>query len=180
MSQLQLSHKNLISFYLQVSHSSIDWSQKYGRRSRGLSPAKVARYGRHVLEVCYQHAVITLLYVYTALIHTLSCPLSHVHPGSHTLSFQAMMFLYSKNFPTLGHIQSGNIFVVDDVCRLGGYENTLLGYKTRLFRISKDHLEHLDTILFGELAGTKFKDISVGPFPWQALFRQGFQCCIQC
>ena len=63
-----------------------------------------------------------------------------------------MMFLYSKNFPSLGHIQSGNIFVVDDTCLLGGYENTLLGYKTRLFMRCKDHLEHLDTILFGELA----------------------------
>ena len=50
----------------------------------------------------------------------------------------------------LGHIQSGNIFVVDDVCQLGGYENTLLGYKTRLFMRCKDHLDSLDTIPFGE------------------------------
>ena len=51
----------------------------------------------------------------------------------------------------LGHIQSGNIFIVDDVCQLGGYENTLLGYKTRLYMRCKDHLEQLDTILFGKL-----------------------------
>ena len=63
-----------------------------------------------------------------------------------------MMFLYSKSFPVLGHVQSGNIFVVDDVCQLGGYENTLLGYKTRLFMRCKDHLEQLDAILFGKLA----------------------------
>ena len=62
------------------------------------------------------------------------------------------MFLYSKSFPVLGHVQSGNIFVVDDVCQLGGYENTLLGYKTRLFMRCKDHLEQLDAILFGKLA----------------------------
>ena len=62
-----------------------------------------------------------------------------------------MLFLYSKNFPTLGHVQSGNIFVVDDTCLLGGYENTLLGYKTRLFMRCKDHLDRLDIILFGEL-----------------------------
>ena len=61
------------------------------------------------------------------------------------------MFLYSKHFPMLGHVQSGNIFVVDDVCLLGGYENTLLGYKTRLFMRCKDHLDRFDTILFGEL-----------------------------
>ena len=51
----------------------------------------------------------------------------------------------------LGHVQSGNIFVVDDVCKLGGYENILLGYKTRLYRRCKDHLDRLDIILFGEL-----------------------------
>ena len=55
------------------------------------------------------------------------------------------MFLYSiaKHFPMLGHVQSGNIFVVIDVCQLGGY-------KTRLFIRCKDHLDRFDTILFGE------------------------------
>ena len=66
------------------------------------------------------------------------------------MCFQAVKFLYSKGFPTLGHIQTGNVFVVDDVCRLGGYENTLLGYRTRLFRLCKDNLKHLDIILFGK------------------------------
>ena len=63
-----------------------------------------------------------------------------------------MEFLYHKGFPTnaLGHVQSGNVFVVNDVCQLGGYENTLLGYKTRIYRLCKDHLEHLDTVLFGK------------------------------
>ena len=63
---------------------------------------------------------------------------------------QAMKFLYSQGFPTLGHVQTGNIFVVNDVCQLGGYENTLLGYKTRLFRLCKDDLQHFDIILFGK------------------------------
>ena len=62
---------------------------------------------------------------------------------------QAMKFLYSQGFPTLGHVQTGNIFVVNDVCQLGGYENTLLGYKTRLFRLCKDDLQHFDIVLFG-------------------------------
>ena len=63
-----------------------------------------------------------------------------------------MKFLYDKDFPhlQLGHVQTGNIFVVDDVCHLGGYENTLLGYRTRLFRLCKDHLQHFDVILFGK------------------------------
>ena len=63
-----------------------------------------------------------------------------------------MKFLYDKGFPQLqlGHVQTGNIFVIDDVCLLGGYENTLLGYRTRLFRLCKDHLKHFDVILFGK------------------------------
>ena len=69
-----------------------------------------------------------------------------------TFYLQAMKFLYDKDFPylQLGHVQSGNIFIVDDICRLGGYENTLLGYRTRLFRLCKDHLQHFDIILFGK------------------------------
>ena len=49
----------------------------------------------------------------------------------------------------LGHVQSGNIFVQDGVCRVGGYENTLLGYRSRFYRMCKDHLEHMDVIMFG-------------------------------
>ena len=61
-----------------------------------------------------------------------------------------MLFLYDKGFPVLGHIQSGNVFIVDGVCRVGGYENTLLGYKTRLFKTCKEKVEQLDIIMFGE------------------------------
>ena len=51
----------------------------------------------------------------------------------------------------LGHVQSGNIFVdvSSDTCRLGGFENTLLGYKTRLYRLCRNHLQHFDVIMFG-------------------------------
>ena len=61
------------------------------------------------------------------------------------------MFLCELGLPPIDHVQSGNAFVVDEVCKLGGYENTLLGYKTRIYRLCKDHLPHLDVILFGEL-----------------------------
>ena len=50
----------------------------------------------------------------------------------------------------MGHIQTGNIFVEGEICRLGGYENTLLGYKTRSFKICKPYLDTIDLILFGE------------------------------
>ena len=64
------------------------------------------------------------------------------------------MYLYEKGFPPLGNIHSGNVFVVGEVCRLGGYENTLLGYKSRLHKLYKDHAlkdeEHIDVLMFGE------------------------------
>ena len=62
-----------------------------------------------------------------------------------------MQFLYSIGFPPIDHVQSGNVFVVDDVCLLGGYENTLLGYKTRIYRLCKEHLSYLDINLLGTL-----------------------------
>ena len=36
-------------------------------------------------------------------------------------------------------------------CRLAGYENTLLGYKTRLYKLLKGHLDAIDVIMFGEI-----------------------------
>ena len=61
-----------------------------------------------------------------------------------------MLFLYDRGFPQLGHIQSGNVFIVNDVCLVGGYENTLLGYKTRMYKMCKEHIQRLDVIMFGE------------------------------
>ena len=63
-----------------------------------------------------------------------------------------MLFLYDRGFPQLGHVQSGNDFIVNDTCLLGGYENTLLGYKTRVYKMCKDHIQQLDVIMFGESA----------------------------
>jgi hypothetical protein len=110
------------------------WSHKYACRSKGLANDKIAKYGKHILEA--RTMMILILFIFWRIFHFL----------------QAMKFLYDKDFPhlQLGHIQSGNIFVVDDVCLLGGYENTLLGYRTRLFRLCKDHLQHFDVILFGK------------------------------
>ena len=35
----------------KVEHPTLDWSQKYSHRRRGLAPEKVARYGRQILKV---------------------------------------------------------------------------------------------------------------------------------
>ncbi len=60
-----------------------------------------------------------------------------------------MLYLYDRGFPLLGHVQSGNCFVKENRCQLAGYENTLLGYKTRLYRILKDHMNKIDVVMFG-------------------------------
>ncbi len=65
-----------------------------------------------------------------------------------------MYFLYKQGFPPLGHIHTGNIFPTEEGdFVLGGYENTLLGYRTRLYRkiVEENYqLEKIDVIMFGE------------------------------
>ena len=56
-----------------------------------------------------------------------------------------MEYLRELGFPPLQHVHTGNIFVEGDVCRLGGYENTLLGYKVLSSPVSK----YIDVIMFG-------------------------------
>ncbi len=63
-----------------------------------------------------------------------------------------MRFLYEKGFPPLGHVQSGNCFIEENRCQLSGYENTILGYKTRLYRQLKDNMDKVDIVMFGALA----------------------------
>jgi hypothetical protein len=78
------------------------------------------------------------------------------------------VYLYDQGFSSLGHIQTGNIFVsfasgeaaggasmvdANVCCRLGGYENTLLGYKPRLHRLITEagKLARIDSIMFGHV-----------------------------
>ena len=64
---------------------------------------------------------------------------------------QALLFLRGiERFPSVGHVQSGNVFTEGDMCRVGGYESTLLGYKTRLHKLFKDNLDHIDVLMFGK------------------------------
>ena len=77
-----------------------------------------------------------------------------------------MTFLYSLGFPMLGHVQSGNIFIdkAADIVKVGGYEGTILGYKTRLYRLCRRNLEHLDIIMFGRLLQWNLsKAVTIGP-----------------
>ena len=68
-----------------------------------------------------------------------------------------MSYLYEQDFPALGHIHTGNVFVSrDDVnmtCQLGGYDNTLLGYRPRRYKAIADAgmLERMDVVMFGHV-----------------------------
>ena len=63
------------------------------------------------------------------------------------------MFLYKQGFPRLSHIHPGNIFMSDSRagCTVGGYDNTLLGYRPAIYRqLDETTLPHVDAIMFGE------------------------------
>ena len=47
-------------------------------------------------------------------------------------------------------MQTGNIFLEGDYCRLGGFENTVFGYKTRLTSLLTGHMESMDLVMFGK------------------------------
>ena len=65
---------------------------------------------------------------------------------------EATLYLYECGLSPCGHIQSGNIFMTKRGCRLGGYENTLLGYKSRHHQFCQDlqHTEKIDILMIGE------------------------------
>ncbi|XP_028416009.1 slowpoke-binding protein-like [Dendronephthya gigantea] len=68
---------------------------------------------------------------------------------------KAMLFLHSKGIPTNGHVHSGNIFVKKCVCRISGYEQAILGFKSRLYprlsRALKKNKYAIDSLCFGHL-----------------------------
>ena len=73
-----------------------------------------------------------------------------------------MRFLYKCEFPVLGHIHSGNIFIEESpenriTCRLAGYDTLLLGYRTRLYQAIREaeQLHRIDMIMFGKVTTVK-------------------------
>ena len=41
-----------------------------------------------------------------------------------------------------------NCFIHEGHCQLAGYENTILGYKTRLYRMLKDYLDKIESVYY--------------------------------
>ena len=63
---------------------------------------------------------------------------------------QAILFLYDRGFHQVGHVQTGNIFLDGDCCHLGGFENTIFGYKTRIIGLLTGNMESMDLVMFGK------------------------------
>ena len=65
--------------------------------------------------------------------------------------FQAVDILYDLGITSIGQIHSGNVFLIEDRCVLGGYENSLLGYRTHCYQelSQKGLLDKIDVIMFG-------------------------------
>ena len=65
---------------------------------------------------------------------------------------EALNLLYSHDFPPVGHIQTGNIFrTPEGSYRLGGYENMLLGYKSRYHHLCQQFGgDNIDIIMLGK------------------------------
>jgi hypothetical protein len=66
-------------------------------------------------------------------------------------------YLYEQGFPPLGHLHTGNIFLVaerggKEVCKVAGYENTILGYRTGqgVFAHQR-YSDAIDLRMFGEM-----------------------------
>jgi len=61
--------------------------------------------------------------------------------------------LLSYGMPYVGQIHGGNVFMLDrNRFVLGGYENTLLGYRSSCFQEIKaaQLLDKIDVVMFGE------------------------------
>ena len=66
---------------------------------------------------------------------------------------QAILALYEAGFPVIGQIHSGNIFHGEEKYMLGGYENTVLGYRTSQYAdIKKEGMQDsIDVIMLGKV-----------------------------
>ena len=61
--------------------------------------------------------------------------------------------LYEVGFPAIGQVHAGNVFVEEGRYVLGGFENTLLGYRTSQYAEIKNEglLEGIDIIMLGRV-----------------------------
>lgn len=81
---------------------------------------------------------------------------------------EAMAFLYSKGFPQIGHVHSGNVIVEEKCCRLSSFENRLLGYQTRRHSQLQGFEPDIDVLMFGHMIfemACGYELVTVAPAP---------------
>ncbi|XP_065833626.1 slowpoke-binding protein-like [Oscarella lobularis] len=64
---------------------------------------------------------------------------------------EALLFLKSKGFPPCVHLHVGNVIVYSRVCRLSGYEQTMLGLNPKLKKAFRNNEQDAEVILFGHM-----------------------------
>ncbi|XP_031549195.1 slowpoke-binding protein-like [Actinia tenebrosa] len=68
---------------------------------------------------------------------------------------EGLIYLQDKGLPQCTHVHTGNVLLVNGVCKVSGYEGTLLGHKARLDTLIKNlvkkNLDATETIAFGHL-----------------------------
>ena len=56
----------------------------------------------------------------------------------------------SEDSLNLTHIHTGNILMCDDICRVAGFENTILGYPPRKSELFEESLNKINFHMLGE------------------------------
>ncbi|CAH1783662.1 unnamed protein product [Owenia fusiformis] len=68
---------------------------------------------------------------------------------------EALMYLEDKGLRPFCHLHSGNVMVVNNICKLTGFENNFFGFTSRastlIRRRIKDNKNSIDTMCFGHL-----------------------------
>ncbi|RMX58121.1 hypothetical protein pdam_00000015 [Pocillopora damicornis] len=68
---------------------------------------------------------------------------------------EALVYLRDKGFPTCGHVHSGNVFIINGTAKLSGFENSMFGWKSRLYptikKLIKNRDDDIEVIQFGHL-----------------------------
>lgn len=68
---------------------------------------------------------------------------------------EALVYLRDKGFPTCGHVHSGNVFIINGTAKLSGFENSMFGWKSRLYptikKLIKNRDDDIEVVQFGHL-----------------------------
>ena len=152
---------------IHVQDPTKDWSQKYLKDGTPFPHDKVAKIGWQILKV--RIASHEGARYYTDL------PLLQAMTSLYPLSYGGVSLC------PLEHVHVGNIFVEEDMCMLGGFENKLLGYRPHLYRdiVKLGKLPFIDIIMFGKWVWlSPAADLPLPQVMWCTRWLVGVSCVL--